>query len=256
MEKNLRTIGISFEGKPLNEYFKDEVEKQASIIYSEEIKRLNDLVKHRPKLKAKSEHKYNEAPSKCRKWTKEEIIRRNFMEEKNYSNLPAKGTKIEKTIVAMQYMEENSFTPAAIYDFLSKKYDEKIHLKDVYSRVSFIYKAIGDNSDNYCPLIHRERLDGRYFYTTSEEFRQLPAQVICKIINDFYKQIYKSKKRVKNSKSNYGKKEVQNKEVEEINFSPELYSTENLNLIEIVQELRPRSIIMQDPDGALTIIVM
>jgi len=237
---------ILLNGEPLKKYFDKQTGIEVSELCKSEVSTIKRIIK--PRIKEKFNPSYDESPSCCKQWNKKEIIRRNIMEKE----LPEENSPLEVLIGCMQELKE--FTVKQLLIALKVKNNKWVRSNLVY-QLNKINKYLTGEFENFPSLISRKQVDGKheFIYETTDEFNSIPKQNLCAMIEEI-KNASKDKI-VKVSK----KPQVKEKEQSTDNFQ-ELHAEECIcksetNLVELVKVLKPGSIIMQDPNGAVTIIV-
>ena len=234
---------ITVNNEPLEKYMKKQTGIEAVRQYSNEVSSINKLVKG--KIKEKIQLKYDESPSECNHWGQKEIIRRNIMEKK----IAESNTQMESVIECIQKLE-GEFSTQDIINSLLINYKIDWPKTKISNIMYIIHNALSGEFENVPNLISKKSKTGQRgnLYIATEEFKNIPKQNLYALI----KEIRKNKK-----DSNYKPEQKTEIVVPQPNQSTtELITTPEINLVELVKQLRPRSIVMQDADGALTIIVM
>jgi hypothetical protein len=257
MKKNLGTLGdLLKDGKPLKEYIEEQTGIEATKEFTSDVKKLNGLVKG--KIKERFTPKYNTEPSNFKKWNKKEISRRNVM---SINNLPEENSPLENMIGCMQELKE--FTVRQLLAALKSKDEKWLRSKVVYE-LKKVNQYLSDEFENFPALISKKSVVGKheFIYKTTDEFNSTPKQYLCELIatiktalkvQDIDEQ--QSKVPVIPIQEDIKKETTQN---EPTIIKGQLLEAEPVeaNLIELVRELRPGSVIKKYPDGTLTIVVM
>jgi hypothetical protein len=252
MKKNLGTLGdLLKDGKPLKEYIEKQTGIEASNEFTKDVRKLNGLVKG--KIKERFTPKYNVEPSPCKQWTQDEIYRRNITD----MELPEKNTKEERMVEFIQLMDD--FTIRTLAQKVSEETEDFWTIGSTTSFISNLFNAVGGLTSESPTLITKKKLRKGLGsqYTITEEFKTFPKQNICKMMADYRK--HKKKVRIEKYRNEKKKLEAdQETQVQKQEIKGQLLEAEPVetNLVELVKELRPGSVIKQHPDGTLTIVVM
>jgi hypothetical protein len=253
MKNSLGTLGdlLLKDGKPLKEYLDEETGKEASKEFTLDVKKLNGLVK--PRIKQKYTPQYNEEPSKVRNWNTKDIIRRNVT---NMKTIKKRNGDREKVIEFIQNMDFPSFTVIELTERMSEE-GKKWRKENVSSLMSTIFSAIGGESYDSPTLIMKEDLGKKKGnrYIVTQEFKKIDKYVLSQMVVDYTKIVPKDKKKRRMKKLKVPNQEIQ---VQKQEIKGQLLEAEPIetNLVELVKELRPGSVIKMTPDGSLTIVVM
>ena len=233
---------IIVNGEPLKKYIKKQTRIEANNQYSSDISSINRLVKGR--IKEKIIIEYDKTPSKINHWTEKEILWRNIMEK----TIDESNTQIEMIIGCIQKLE-GEFSTQDIVNLLYVDYNIEWPKSKISSIMYIIYNTLNQDSENIPNLISKKSKTGKRgnLYSVTEEFKKIPKQNLYEIIKETLN---------KNKKKKGEKNNIKEQKIEITNPQTKSTITYETNLVDLVQQLRPRSIVIQDADGAITIVVM
>ena len=153
-------------------------------------------------------------------------------------------------------MDFPSFTVIELTERMSEE-GKKWRKENVSSLMSTIFSAIGGESYDSPTLIMKEDLGKKKGnrYIVTQEFKKIDKYVLSQMVVDYTKIVPKDKKKRRMKKLKVPNQEIQ---VQKQEIKGQLLEAEPVetNLVELVKELRPGSVIKQHPDGTLTIVVM